>query len=112
MNPIQKAVEAFDKGEYDANKVLENMAALYPQVFLQLVKAHSEKPEKTFTGPGSPVTLTPAHHSTVLMYLNQKQLVKAIKYVREVTGAGLKDAKAYVDKYREGTPSERWSASY
>jgi ribosomal protein L7/L12 len=98
MTPLQKAVDTFDVHAFDAHKVLLAMAEKYPQVFLELTENY--KQEATVSVVSGTVTLDRAQHETVIKHLQKGNPVLAIKYVREVTGAGLKDAKNYVDKFR------------
>jgi ribosomal protein L7/L12 len=104
MTPQEKAKEVFVGGAFDTKKVLGEFVNVYPQIFLMLAEQHKAEPtvEPTFTSP-IPVQLTPAQHSEVMYFINAGEIVNAIKRVRSITGAGLKDSKTYVDKFRVGT---------
>ena len=47
--------------------------------------------------PAAPIELDDARLATVLRLLDDGRKIEAIKLVREASGAGLKEAKAYVD---------------
>lgn len=47
--------------------------------------------------PAAPIELDDARLATVLRLLDDGRKIEAIKLVREASGGGLKDAKAYVD---------------
>lgn len=92
MTPSVKAKDIFYAQTFDAHEVLRGMAEKYPLEFLKLVALHEVQPKVT--------KLTSDQEADVKDYVGCNQVVTAIKYVRSITGWGLKEAKAYVDQYR------------
>lgn len=106
MTPKEKAMLALGY-EYDTAKVLQAMAERFPQVFLEQVSRYKEPKTITAVAPKAvvgPVTLDSYQQAHMLSYLDCGDVVPAIKHVRDVTGAGLRDAKDYVDQYRGKRP--------
>jgi hypothetical protein len=101
-NLINSAMTAYDNQKFDREKVLLAMAVRFPQEFLQEVEDNPCEVE------GRVLSLNPCHHEEMLDLLQTPLggVIRAVKYVRSVTGSGLKDAKNYVDMFRPGTPCE------
>jgi len=98
MKPSDKAAEIFSKGQFNTSNVLWAFVERSPQIFLQLAEKH--KIAEVVTVSLGEVKLSGPQHREMLAYLRQSNIVGAIKYVRAVTGSGLRESKFYVDKYR------------
>jgi hypothetical protein len=101
-NLINNAMTVYDNQKFDREKVLLEMAVRFPKEFLQEVEDNPCEVE------GRVLSLSPYHQEGMLDLLQTPVggVIRAIKYVRRVTGSGLKDSKNYVNKFRPGTPCE------
>lgn len=97
MKPIDKAREVFDKNLYNTPLVVRELSERYPQIFLELAEKH--KVERAATGYETRY-LNEADMVEIDASLSKGNNVGALKLIRKVTGAGLKEAKAFLDKYR------------
>lgn len=74
-------------------------------LLLKLAKLQPEKFLKLSSGQGMPLYNLRSEVCSILDEQNSvtgiSTLIKAIKYVREKTGTGLKDAKDYVENIRD-----------
>lgn len=72
----------------DGQRLIASPQTIIPPVFNQhdLASKHG-------------VVFTPEHVAAILQYLNDGAKLAAVKYVKEVTGIGLKEAKDLVDEF-------------
>ena len=100
MTPTQKATKVFKAGKYDAKLVLQALAAKAPQLFLEAVAQYPQASEEV----NGVIKLSPSDQYAMMVMVREGEIVPAIKHVRAITGAGLRDSKDYVDSYRGQRP--------
>ncbi len=101
MTPYTKAMKVIAEGGFNANQVLVLMAGKFPQEFLKLTETHKVLHGAAAGRPAisNEVVLTTKEHEEFLYHLHNIGRVASIKYIRRATGAGLKFAKDYMDRF-------------
>lgn len=87
INPYQQAIGIIAAG-YDATKIAVALAQKHPQIFIELFRETNTPPPDKWM-------------QDLIGMLYRKEVVTAIKYLRDKTGIGLKEAKDVCDNLRE-----------
>ncbi len=95
--PEKKAIQVLERGDFDSDAVLTGLANSYPTIFLMLVKTYP----KVSVPVGESFKLNNAQVNQVANLLFRAEHIGAIKYVKGITGLGLKEAKGLVDAVRD-----------